>query len=83
MRRRRPGGRVGFRGQPVEDGGLRVELNARQEEGPVVTVKKLLLALGLDEGQAARVGVTREMLVLRSRGNKPAPCEQPSAKAIT
>jgi radical SAM family uncharacterized protein/radical SAM-linked protein len=72
-----------LRWQRLEDGGLRVELNARQEEGPVVTVKKLLLALGLDEGQAARVGVTREMLVLRSRGNKPAPCEQPSAKAIT
>jgi radical SAM-linked protein len=72
-----------LRWQRLDDGGLRVELNARQEEGPVVTVKKLLLALGLDEGQAARVGVTREMLVLRSRGNKPPPFEQPSAKAIT
>jgi len=70
-----------IRWQRLDDGGLRVELNARQEEGPVVTVKKLLLALGLDEGQAARAGVTREMLVLRSRGNKHAPIEQPSAKA--
>ncbi len=55
------------RWQPLDDGSLRVELNARQENGPLVSIKKLLVALGLDENQIARIPVTREMLVLEAR----------------
>jgi radical SAM-linked protein len=51
----------------LDDGSLRVELNARQGDGPLVSPKKLLLGLGVDEDRALRVGVTREMLVLRPR----------------
>ena len=70
-----------LRWQRLADGGLRVELNARQEEGPMVTVKQLLFALGLDESQTARIGITREMLVLRSRRKKAARSGRPSAEA--
>jgi radical SAM-linked protein len=60
--------RAGVRSwQRLEDGDLLVELNARQEDGPQLSVKKILLALGLDEDGAARVPVTREMLVLEAR----------------
>jgi radical SAM family uncharacterized protein/radical SAM-linked protein len=55
------------RWQVLEDGGLMVELNARQEEGPQLSVKKLLLALGVAEDRVARVPVSREMLVLKAR----------------
>ncbi len=51
----------------LDDGDLLVELNARQENGPQLSVKKLLLALGLDEDRVARVPVTREMLILEAR----------------
>ncbi len=53
--------------QPQPDGSLLVELNTRQTNGPMVTVKKLLPALGLDEGDAARVRVVREALVIEAR----------------
>ena len=62
----------GIRGwQPLDDGGLRVELNARQESGPLVSIKKLMVALGLDDDQIARLPVTREMLVLEARPKSP------------
>jgi radical SAM-linked protein len=56
--------------QPLADGGLRVELNARQDDGPLVSVKKLLLGIGIEEDRAARVRATREMLILKARQKK-------------
>jgi len=53
--------------QRIDDGSLLVELNARQENGPQISVKKLLLALGVAEDRVAQVPVTREMLVLEAR----------------
>ena len=67
----------------LENGGLRVELNARQEEGPVVTAKQLLLGLGLEQERAVRVGVTREMLVLRPRRKRPEGGGQDSSRAVS
>jgi len=60
----RPGIR---RWQLREDSVLVVELNARQGDGPMISVKRLLLALGLDEDRIARIPVTREALVLEAR----------------
>ncbi len=59
------------RWQPLENGGLRVELNARQQAGPTPSVKKLLLGLGFDEIEAARLRITREGFVLRRKGTAP------------
>ncbi len=70
-----------LRWQRLADGGLRVELNARQEEGPVVNIKHLLLALGLDHEEVARADVTREMLVLRARRAKAARSQPTAARA--
>jgi radical SAM family uncharacterized protein len=58
------------RWQILEDGDLLVELNARQGDGPMVSVKRLLLSLGLDDHQVARLSVTRETLVLEPRKKK-------------
>jgi radical SAM family uncharacterized protein/radical SAM-linked protein len=55
----------------LDDGGLRVELNQRQADGPTVTVKALLAALGLAEDEARLLPVTREMLVLRPVQRRP------------
>jgi radical SAM family uncharacterized protein len=67
------------RWQRLGDGALLVELNARQEDGPLLSVKKLLLALGVAEDRLARIPVTREMLVLeartKNRGSKGEPSE--------
>ena len=52
------------------DGSLVVELNARQGDGPMISAKRLLLALGLDEDRIARIPVTREGLVLEARKKK-------------
>jgi radical SAM family uncharacterized protein/radical SAM-linked protein len=51
----------------LDDGCLLVDLNARQEDGPQLSVKKLLRALGVQEEHILRVPVTREMLVLEAR----------------
>jgi hypothetical protein len=53
--------------QLTDGGGLRVEINARQQAGPTPSVKKVLMGLGLDEAAASRARATREMLVLRPR----------------
>ncbi len=55
----------------LDDGSLRVDINARQEAGPTASVKKILTGLGLNEDQAARARAIRERLVLRPR-EKPA-----------
>jgi hypothetical protein len=55
----------------LPDGRLRVELNQRPNGQPVVSVKKLLEALGLDSEDVRRVRAVRERLVLR-RGPEPA-----------
>jgi len=49
----------------ASDGRLQVELNQRQEAGPVVTVKKLLRAIGVEEERIPLIAVTRERFVLR------------------
>jgi radical SAM family uncharacterized protein/radical SAM-linked protein len=56
------------RWQLLDDGSLLVELNARQEDGPMLSVKKLLAALGVDDHLIARAPVIRQALVLESRG---------------
>jgi radical SAM-linked protein len=53
--------------QPLPDGQLRVELNQRQDGSPVVSVKALLEALGLEAERIRLVRATRERLVLRPR----------------
>ncbi|MBD3854219.1 MAG: DUF2344 domain-containing protein [Acidobacteria bacterium] len=58
------------RWQLREDGSLVVELNARQGDGPMISVKRLLLALGLEEDRIARIPVSREGLVLEARKKK-------------
>jgi radical SAM family uncharacterized protein len=55
------------RWQRLDDGSLLVDLNARQDEGPQPSVKKLLSALGVAEDQIGRIPVVREMLVLQHR----------------
>ena len=55
------------RWEPLADGRLRVELNLREDEGPVATAKELLIAAGVDEARVPLVRVTRERLVLRPR----------------
>jgi hypothetical protein len=57
------------RWQPLEDGGLRLEINARQEAGPTPSLKKLLMGIGVDDELATAARATREMLVLRPRGS--------------
>jgi radical SAM superfamily enzyme YgiQ (UPF0313 family) len=49
----------------LPDGSLKVELNQRSDEGPVITVKKLLHAVGVAEHEVPLIPVTRERLVLR------------------
>jgi len=58
------------RWQVLNDGNLLVELNARQGQGPIVSVKRLLRSLGLESQQVARLLVTRESLVLEPRKSK-------------
>jgi radical SAM family uncharacterized protein/radical SAM-linked protein len=53
--------------RPHEEGRLDVELNVRQEDGPTLSLKQLLIGLGFDEKRAARLRVTRKMLILRPR----------------
>ncbi len=67
--------------QLLDDGSLRVEINARQEAGPTASVKKLLVGLGLDEDEAARARAIRERLVLRPR-QKPVAEPAVAAKAV-
>jgi radical SAM family uncharacterized protein/radical SAM-linked protein len=65
----------------LDDGDLLVELNARQEEGPQLSVKKLLLAIGIDEELVPRVPVARERLILEARSKEPT-SEQESPEAL-
>jgi radical SAM-linked protein len=53
--------------EPRPDGGLQLELNLRQEDGPIVSVKAIAAALGMDADTIARLRATRERLVLRPR----------------
>jgi radical SAM family uncharacterized protein len=71
------------RWQRLEDGDLFVELNARQEDGPQLSVKKLLLALGLTTDRVSRVPVTREMLVLEARSKGQDTSEEPSEALVS
>jgi hypothetical protein len=52
----------------LADGSLSVDVNVRQQAGPVTSVKQLLLGLGVAEADVGRVRVYREMLVLRPPG---------------
>jgi radical SAM family uncharacterized protein/radical SAM-linked protein len=71
------------RWQLLDDGALLVELNARQENGPQLSVKKLLINLGIAEDRIARIPVTREMLVLEARTKNQEPVEEPSEALIS
>jgi hypothetical protein len=71
------------RWQRLDDGDLLVELNARQEDGPQLSVKKLLLAMGVAEDRVARVPVTREMLVLQARTKNRDTTEEPSEALVS
>ena len=76
--------RAGVRGwQRLDDGSLLVELNARQEDGPQLSVKKLLLALGIAEDRIARIKVTREMLVLEARSKNRGSSGEPSEALVS
>jgi radical SAM family uncharacterized protein/radical SAM-linked protein len=65
----------------LDDGSLEVELNARQTDGPMVTVRKLLPELGIDEHQAARLPVARLGLVLAAPAAKGERAESQSTVA--
>ena len=52
----------------LSDGSLSVDLNARQQAGPVTSVKQVLLGLDVAEADVGRVRVYRELLVLRPPG---------------
>jgi radical SAM family uncharacterized protein/radical SAM-linked protein len=58
------------------DGGLRVDLNQRQQDGPLVSVKELLAALGVAAERIPFMPITRERLILapqphtKSRGKE-------------
>jgi len=69
------------RWQILDGGGLLVELNARQQDGPTLSVKRLLLSLGIEDNQIARLSVTREPLVLEPRKKKRGSAER-SPEAI-
>jgi radical SAM family uncharacterized protein len=60
-----------------DDGSLRVELGLRPEEGPVVSLRDLLAALGVAEGERPLVRVTRELVVLRPPPAPTAATEDP------
>ncbi len=71
------------RWQRLDDGSLLIELNARQENGPQLSVKKLLLALGVAEDRVPRVPVRREMLVLEARRKERGATEEPSQAVVS
>jgi radical SAM-linked protein len=71
------------RWQHLDDGALLVELNARQEDGPQLSVKKLLLAIGIAEDRIPRVPVTREMLVLEARQKSRGSAEESSEALVS
>ena len=71
------------RWQHLDDGALLVELNARQEDGPQLSVKKLLLAIGIAEDRIPRVPVTREMLVLEARQKSRRSAEESSEALVS
>ncbi len=49
---------------------LQVELNLRQDEAPIPSIKKFLTGLGLDEDTVATIRTLRECIVLRPRARK-------------
>jgi radical SAM-linked protein len=65
------------------DGGFVVELNQRQQEGPVVTIKAMLRALGASDTEIPLIPVTRELLVPRPpRRKSPATTPDADTEAI-
>jgi len=71
------GGGIGL-WEILPSGELRLELNQRDSDGPVVSVKALLSGLGFDDERIRKIRVIRERLVLRprrvtGRGARPAP----------
>jgi len=71
------------RWQRLDDGGLLVDLNARQEDGPQLSVKKLMLALGVAEDHIVRVPVSREMLILEARNRGRGASEENSEVVVS
>jgi len=66
----------------MDDGSLRVELNLRQDDGPMVSTKQLLAAFGLEQERIPHVGVTREMLVLSAGRKRKKPVEDTAGAAV-
>ena len=65
------------------DGCFVVELNQRQQEGPVVTIKAMLGALGATDAEIPLIPVTRELLVSRPpRRKSPAATSDADAEVI-
>jgi radical SAM family uncharacterized protein len=67
----------------LPDGVLQVELNLRQGDAPLVSVKDLLRGLGFDEGAIPLVRIARERLVLRRAAEAeppPTPGADPASK---
>jgi uncharacterized protein (DUF2344 family) len=63
------------------DGSLYVELNQRQKDGPLVSVKDLMRAAGVSEEQIPKIRAERERLVLR-RGNPPIHTKETGPKVV-
>jgi radical SAM-linked protein len=67
----------------LPDGSLRLELNLREQEGPVGSIKEMLLALGVAKQDVPVVRVVRELLLLRparARSPKPRPASGRAGK---
>ncbi len=54
----------------LSDGSLSVDINARQNAGPVTSIKQVLLTLGLSDAEIEASRVCRELLVLRPPGTQ-------------
>jgi radical SAM family uncharacterized protein/radical SAM-linked protein len=61
-------GEAVLRWSVLADGSLSLDLNARQTAGPTTGVKQVLKGLGLDDDEAQRLRVRRELIVLRPPG---------------
>jgi len=52
----------------LTDGSLSLDINARQQSGPVTSVKQVLLSVGCTEKESGAIRVCRELMVLRPPG---------------
>jgi len=57
----------------LSDGGLTIDLNARQASGPTASIKQVLRCLGLTDAEVEQLRIRRERLVLQAPGTPRAP----------